>query len=84
MSKIDKVYTALVEDRERLTAKQIAHRFSLANPYDAVYKIRRKGYVVNLDAHTDTKNRVKLKYSFSQNTHAHVALAYKAKAMGLA
>ena len=86
MTKVNRVQTALVKDREQLTAKQIAARFGLANPRDAIYKIRRRGYVVNLNTHTDTSNRVKQKYAYSTavaDARELISAGYKAKAYGL-
>ena len=79
MTKINRVQKALVKNREELTAKQIAARFSLANPHDAVYKIRRRGYVISMKETTDTKNRVKNKYTLNTSaaeTRKLVAAAY--------
>jgi hypothetical protein len=46
-SAVQKVFNAL-KSGEELTAKQITSRFKLTNPRDAVYKLRREGYPVNL------------------------------------
>ena len=86
-TKVNRVQEALVNNREALTAKQIAARFSIVNPRDAIYTIRRRGYVVDLEVHTDTKNRTKNKYAFNTSAKAAralIAAGYKAQSMGLA
>ena len=40
-TKIDRVYDALIVKGEKLTAKQIAYRYNVANPYDTIYKVTR-------------------------------------------
>lgn len=83
LSGVDKVYNALVVSKEKLTAKQIAARYNLANPYDAVYTLRQEGYVINIDQFVDTKGRVKNKYSFGKPSRELIAAGYKAIAAGL-
>jgi hypothetical protein len=46
-----------------ITPKQLAARFSVANPRDIVRSIRRAGYPVNLVERQDTKGRVTRWYS---------------------
>jgi hypothetical protein len=83
MTKTDRVFEALVQNGERLTAKQIAARYSIANPHDAVYQIRMKGYPIYLNKHKDTKGRVTHKYRFGNASRKLVAAGYKAIAAGL-
>jgi len=63
-TKIDRVYEALVIKREKLTAKQIATRYNVANPYDTVYTLREEGYPITLNEYTNSKGRVFQKYAF--------------------
>lgn len=63
MTVIDKVYTALVERGEELTAKQIAARFGTKKPRQVVYQLRSEGFDIGLNKSVDTKGRVKYKYS---------------------
>ena len=42
---------------EQLTAKQIAARFSVANPTATISNLRFSGYAVYANEHTDTKGR---------------------------
>jgi hypothetical protein len=81
---VDRVYEALVLNGERLTAKQIASRYSVANPYDTVYTLRREGFAIYLNQHTDSKGRVTNKYTFGQPSRKIIAAGYKALAAGLA
>lgn len=80
---IDRVYKALVLDGEQLTAKQIAARYSIANPYDAVYTLRMEGYPIYLNQHKDTKGRVTQKYRFGAPSRKLIAAGYMAMAAGL-
>jgi hypothetical protein len=82
-TKVDRVYEALVVNGEQLTAKQIAARYNVANPYDAIYQLRMDGYPIYLNRHVDSKGRVTQKYRFGTPSRELVAAGYKAKAMGL-
>jgi len=83
MTKTDRVFEALVENGERLTAKQIAARYNVANPHDAIYQIRMRGYAIYLNKHKDTKGRVTHKYTFGNPSRKLIAAGYKALAAGL-
>jgi hypothetical protein len=48
MTVIDKVYTALVERGEELTAKQIAARFGTKKPRQVIYQLRNEGLDIEL------------------------------------
>jgi len=78
MTKINRVFEALVVNGEELTAKQIRSRFDVANPHNAVYEIRRAGYPIYLNRRTDSKGRVTHKYRFGNPSRSMVALAYRA------
>ncbi len=82
-TKIDRVYDALIVKGEKLTAKQIAYRYNVANPYDTIYKLRREGYPIYLNQHMDTNGRVTQKYTFGAPTRELIAAGYKAFAAGL-
>jgi hypothetical protein len=83
LSKIDKVYKAIVLNGEELTAKQISARYNMANPHDAVYQLRMEGYPIYLNRHVDSKGRVTQKYRFGTPSRKLIAAGYKAMAMGL-
>lgn len=82
-TKIDRVFNALVVKRQELTAKQIAARYNVANPYDAIYRIRQEGYAIYLTERVDSKGRVTQKYSYGAPSNFLVAAGYKAIAAGL-
>lgn len=83
MTKTNKVFEALVLNGEELTAKQIAARYNVANPHDAIYQIRHQGYAIYLNEHKDSKGRVTMKYRHGAPSRALVAAGYKAIAAGL-
>ena len=68
---------------EQLTAKQIAARFSVANPTATISNLRFSGYAVYANEHTDTKGRVTTKYRLGRPSREIVAAGYKAMALGL-
>ena len=82
-SAIDRVFEALVLNGEELTAKQIANRFNVANPYDTVYTLRMEGYTIYLNERTNSKGRVTQKYRYGTPTRQLIAAGYKAMASGL-
>lgn len=82
-TKIDRVFEALVVNGEQLTAKQIAARYNVANPHDAVYQLRMEGYPIYLNRHVDSKGRVTQKYRFGTPSRELIAAGYKAMAAGL-
>lgn len=82
-TKVDRVFKALVLNGEQLTAKQIAARYNVANPHDAVYQLRMEGYPIYLNRHVDTKGRVTQKYRFGTPSRELIAAGYKAMAAGL-
>lgn len=64
MSVTDRVYNALVTNGERLTAKQIAARFNVTNPYNPVYELRNEGHRIKTERTVNSKGEVKNKYRF--------------------
>lgn len=66
---VNRLFNALLSGEE-LTAKQISHRFNLANPRDAVYTLRQDGYAINLVERFDTKGRKTQKYALSTPTRS--------------
>jgi hypothetical protein len=83
MTKLDRVYNALVLNGEELTARQIASRYNIANPHDAVYKLRMRGYSIYLNEHENSKGHVTQKYRFGTPSRRVIAAGYKALAVGL-
>jgi len=39
----------------QLTARQIASRFKVANPYDMIYNLRKEGHNIELNTRTNSK-----------------------------
>jgi hypothetical protein len=68
---------------EQLTAKQIAARFSIANPTATVSDIRDQGYAIYANRHVDTKGRVTTKYRLGTPTRRIIAAGIKALRLGL-
>lgn len=50
-----------------LTAKQISARFSVAQPYDLVYRMRENGFNVKMIERTNSKGQTKGFYRLVQN-----------------
>lgn len=82
-TKVEKVFEALVNRGEELTAAQITSRYGVSNPHDAVYQIRQMGYAVYLNERTDSKGRMTRKYRAGKPSRKLVAAGYRALAAGL-
>lgn len=82
VSAIDKAFEALVINGEELTAKQIAARYNVANPYNMVYTLRMEGWPIYLNQHVDSKGRVTQKYRYGTPSRKVIAAGYKALAAG--
>ena len=64
-SKIKRLATAL-RSGSQLTAKQIASRFNVVNPYDLVYRLRNDGFRVRSLETTNSKGETKLRYALAR------------------
>lgn len=62
----NRLLTALRTGAE-LTAKQISARFSVAQPYDLVYRMRENGFNVKMIERTNSKGQTKGFYRLVQN-----------------
>lgn len=82
-TKVDKVFEAIVNRGEQLTAAQIKARYNVANPHDAIYQIRHMGYAVYLNKRKDTSGRVTYKYRAGKPSRKLVAAGYRALAAGI-
>lgn len=71
---------AALKAGEQLTAKQISHRFGIANPRATVSSLRFQGYAIYANQHTDTKGRETTKYRIGNPRRAVVAAGYRALA----
>lgn len=65
---------------EQLTAKQITHRFGIANPTATVSDLRFAGYSVYANKRTNKRGDTYTKYRLGTPSRAVVAAGYKALA----
>lgn len=72
-----------LQSGEQLTAKQIAARFSIANPTATVSDLRFSGFAVYANKHTDSRGRVTTKYRLGRPSREIVAAGYRALSLGL-
>ena len=64
---------------EKLTAKQIAARFGIANPTATVSDLRlRGGHAIYANEHKDAKGQVSVKYELGRPSRRVVAAGYRA------
>ena len=82
-TKVEKVFEALVNRGEQLTANQIKTRYGIANPHDAVYQIRQNGYAIYLNEKKNSKGKTVNKYRFGKPSRELVAAGYRALALGV-
>lgn len=83
VTKVEKVFTALVERGEELTAEQIKSRYGVSNPHDAVYQIRQMGYAIYLNEKKNSKGEVVAKYRAGTASRKLIAAGYRALAAGI-
>jgi len=57
VSKLDRLHAAFIEGTQ-LTARQIASRFRVANPYDMVYRLRNDGVVIERSFRFNAKGKM--------------------------
>ena len=62
-SKINQLYRALSFRAEKLTPRQIAARYRVANPHDLVYRLRAEGFAVVSDKHVNYRGETVTRYS---------------------
>lgn len=61
-SKTNRLATAL-SNGDELTARQIASRFSVANPHDLVYRLRDIGFKIEIKKTTNSKGQLMQRYA---------------------
>ena len=83
VTKVEKVFEALVNRGEELTAAQIKTRYGVANPHDAIYQIRQMGYAIYLNERKNSKGETVGKYRAGKPSRKLVAAGYRALAAGL-
>ena len=64
LAKVDKIYNAIVENGEALTAKQIATRYDVANPSRMIHYLRSEGIDIDTVKTTNSKGQTKFKYIY--------------------
>jgi len=72
-----------LQNGEQLTAKQITHRFGIANPTATVSDIRFAGFAVYANKRTNNLGQTFTKYRLGTPSRAVVAAGYRAIALGL-
>ena len=82
-TQVEKVFTALVERGEELTATQIKTRYGVSNPHDAVYQIRRMGYAIYLNERKNSKGETVARYRAGRPSRSLIAAGYRALAAGI-
>lgn len=78
-TKTNRLLEAL-ENGEQLTAKQITHRFGIANPTATVSDLRFAGYAVYANKRTNNRGETTTKYRLGRPSRAVVAAGYRALA----
>jgi predicted ArsR family transcriptional regulator len=63
---------------EQLTAKQIAHRFEIANPTATISSLRFAGFAVYANKRTNSRGDTYTKYRLGKPSRAVVAAGYRA------
>lgn len=81
-TKTYKVFSAL-QAGEKLTASEANHRFGVKNIRAEATRIRNSGFVVVADKRVAGNNVKVTEYRLSGPTREMVAMAYKAKRLGL-
>lgn len=79
MSQKERVLTALMSG-ERLTSKQIAARFSVANPTAVISALRFEGFPIYKNPRTNSKGETRNFYRLGSPTRAVIAAGYRAMA----
>ena len=76
-----RVMNALVNEGQKLTAKQISARFGVSNPHDVIHRLRTEGgYPIYLNTYTDSSGRKTQKYVMGTPSRKVLAAGYRAMA----
>jgi predicted ArsR family transcriptional regulator len=70
-----------LQNGEQLTAKQITHRFGIANPTATVSDLRFGGYAIYANKRTNKRGETYTKYRLGTPSRAVIAAGYRALAM---
>lgn len=68
-SKLERLIAAFATGSQ-LTARQIASRYRVSNPYDMVHKLRRAGHNIELNTRTNSKGEAVNFYAMAQTKTA--------------
>lgn len=82
MTKSERLLEALRKGEE-LTAKQITHRFDIANPTASVSALRFNGYAIYANKRTNKLGQTFTKYRLGTPSRAVIAAGYRALALGV-
>jgi len=63
-SKINMLFRALLDRSESLTARQIAARYRISNPYDLIYRLRNEGIKIERLKTTNSRGKIVYRYSW--------------------
>jgi hypothetical protein len=75
-----KALVEALQNGEQLTAKQITHRFGIANPTATVSDLRFNGFAVYANKRTNRRGETYTKYRLGTPSRAVVAAGYRALA----
>jgi glutaminase len=82
-TKTGRLYNALVNEGQRLTAAQIAKQFSLKNPTASISDVRRRGYAVYAETVTFDNNVTSTVYRHGDTNRELTVLGYLARSQGI-
>lgn len=82
-TKTGRLYNALVNDREQLTAAEIAKRFSLKNPTASISDVRRRGYAIYAEQVKFDNNITSTVYRHGDTNRELTVLGYLARSNGI-
>ena len=82
-TKTGRLYNALVNGNEKLTAAQITKRFGLKNPSASVSDVRRRGYAIYSERTQFDNNVVSTVYRHGDTNRELTLLGYMARSQGI-
>jgi hypothetical protein len=82
-TKTGRVYNALVNEGQVLTAAQITKHFGVKNPTATISDIRRRGYAIHANYRRAGNHVDVTEYTFGRPDRELIALGYKARALGI-
>lgn len=63
-SKINMLFNAFLNRAETLSARQIAVRYRVSNPYDLIYRLRNEGLKIKTVKITNSRGKIVNRYSY--------------------